>query len=56
VTRIRDGKAERVAVELGLRQAETEQVEIVTPLAAGDVVILGSAKGVAPGTPIAVVK
>ena len=56
VTRIRDGNAERVAVELGLRQADTERIEITKSIAAGDVVILGSAKGVAPGTPIAVVK
>jgi RND family efflux transporter MFP subunit len=56
VTRIRGGKAERVAVQLGLRQAETEQVEILSPLAAGDVVILGSAKGVAPGTPVTITK
>ena len=56
VTRIRDGKAERVAVELGLRQAETEQLEITKGLAAGDVVILGSAKGLAAGTPVSVVR
>ena len=55
VTRIRDGKAERVTVELGLRQAELERVEIVKGLAAGDVVITGSAKGIAPGTPVTVV-
>jgi RND family efflux transporter MFP subunit len=56
VTRIRDGKAERVAVQLGIRQAETERVEILSPLEAGDVVILGSAKGVAPGTPVTITK
>jgi RND family efflux transporter MFP subunit len=56
VTRIRDGKAERAAVQLGLRQPETELVEIVSGVAAGDVVITGSAKGVAPGTIITVVK
>ena len=56
VTRIRDGKAERVVVQLGLRQADTEQVEVTSPLSPGDVVILGSAKGVAPGTPITIAK
>ena len=55
VTRIRDGKAERVAVELGLRQTGLERVEILKGLAAGDVVITGSAKGIAPGTPVTVV-
>lgn len=56
VTRIKDGKAERAAVQLGLRQPETELVEIVSGVAAGDVVITGSAKGVAPGTIVTVVK
>lgn len=56
VTRITNGKAERVAVTLGLRQAETERVEITQGLAAGDIVITGSSKGVAPGTAIEVVK
>lgn len=56
VTRVRDGKAERVAVTLGLRQGEVELIEIKTGIAAGDVVILGSSKAVAPGTPVNVVK
>ena len=56
VTRIRDGKAERQVVQLGTRQLETEVVEIVSGVAAGDVVITGSAKGVAPGTVVTVVK
>jgi RND family efflux transporter MFP subunit len=56
VTRIRDGKAERVEVAVGLRQANPEQVEITSGLSAGDVVIVGSAKNVAPGTAVAVVK
>jgi RND family efflux transporter MFP subunit len=52
VTRVRDGKAERVAVELGVRKLDTEEVEIAKGIAAGDVLIVGSAKGVAPGTPV----
>ena len=55
VTRVRDGKAEKVTVELGLRQTETEQVEITKGVAAGDLLIVGSAKGVAPGTPVSIV-
>jgi RND family efflux transporter MFP subunit len=55
VTRIRDGKAERVPVTLGLRQGEVERVEVVTGIGAGDVLLVGSSKGVAPGTPIKVV-
>jgi RND family efflux transporter MFP subunit len=56
VTRIKDGKAERAAVQLGLRQPETELIEVVSGVAAGDVVVTGSAKGVAPGTIVTVVK
>jgi membrane fusion protein, multidrug efflux system len=56
VTRIRDGKAERVAVTIGARQPETERVEIASGIGAGDVVILGSAKGVAPGTVVTITK
>lgn len=56
VTRVRDGKAERVSVTLGLRQSDTELVEIASGLSAGDIVILGSSKAVAPGTAVNVVK
>jgi len=56
VTRIREGKAEKVAVALGLRESNPEQVEITSGVAAGDVLIVGSAKNVAGGTAIAVVK
>jgi RND family efflux transporter MFP subunit len=55
VTRIRDGKAERVTVTLGIRQSEAELIEIRTGLAEGDVVILGAAKTLSPGTPVRVV-
>jgi RND family efflux transporter MFP subunit len=56
VTRIRDGKAERVPVVLGERQTRTEQVEVTKGVAAGDMLILGSAKGVAAGTPVKVIQ
>jgi len=55
VTRIRDGKAERVSVTLGLRQSEAELIEITSGIAEGDVVILGAARTLAPGTPVRVV-
>jgi RND family efflux transporter MFP subunit len=56
VTRIRDGRAERVDVELGPRETETEQVEIVKGIAAGDLLVIGSAKGIAAGTAVKVIK
>jgi RND family efflux transporter MFP subunit len=56
VTRIRDGRAERVVVELGVRQPATERVQIRAGLAEGDIVITGSTKGIAPGTSVTIVK
>jgi hypothetical protein len=53
-TKIVGGKAQQVAVAVGVRQAETEQVEITKGLSEGDVVIVGSAKAVASGTPVTV--
>ncbi len=52
VTVVRDGKAHLQPVTIGLRQAETERVEILNGVAAGDVLIVGSARGVADGTPV----
>lgn len=56
VTRIRDGKAERAAVTLGARQPDTEVVEVTEGLSVGDVLVVGSARNVAPGTQVRVVK
>jgi RND family efflux transporter MFP subunit len=56
VTRVHDGKAERVPIALGIRQADTEQVEVTSGVAAGDVLIIGSAKNVTSGTAITIVK
>jgi RND family efflux transporter MFP subunit len=55
VTRVSNGKAERVIVELGIRQSDKELVEVEKGISAGDVLITGSAKGVSPGTPVKVV-
>jgi RND family efflux transporter MFP subunit len=56
VTRVRNGKAERVTVTLGPKKMETEQVEITNNVSAGDVLIVGSAKNLASGTPVKIVK
>lgn len=56
VTRIKQGKAERVSVTLGARQADTEMVEVTQGLTAGDVLVVGSAKNVTDGTAITVLK
>ncbi|MBA3558935.1 MAG: efflux RND transporter periplasmic adaptor subunit [Gemmatimonadaceae bacterium] len=54
VTRIRNGKAEKVTVALGLRDEATERLEIRSGVAAGDTLLLGAAQGIAPGTPVSV--
>ena len=56
VTRVRGGTAEQVAVELGVRKLETEQIEVRKGIAAGDLLITGSAKGIASGTPVNIAK
>jgi RND family efflux transporter MFP subunit len=55
ITRVKDGKAERATVTLGVRRNDTEEVEVVKGVAPGDVLIVGSQKGVAAGTPVKVV-
>lgn len=50
VTRIRNGKAEKAAVSLGLEDSGTETVEITKGLAVGDSVLVGGAQGLTPNT------
>jgi RND family efflux transporter MFP subunit len=50
VTRVKDGVVERVVVQLGLRDTATEQVEVSSGLAEGDVVLLRAARSLPPGT------
>lgn len=52
--RIRDGRAEPVAVTLGLRDTEAGRVEIVSGLAAGDTVLLRPARALQAGTAVEV--
>jgi RND family efflux transporter MFP subunit len=54
VYRIKGGRLEKVEVELGFEDAVTERVEIRSGLAAGDTLVLGTAQGLAPGTPMRV--
>ncbi len=54
VMRVRDGRLERVAVELGLRDDVAQQLEVRSGLRAGDVVVLGSARDLAEGTRVQV--
>ncbi len=52
VLRVTAGKAERVAVSLGLRDEQTERVEITGGLRDGDRLLVGPAQAITPGTPL----
>ncbi|HEX2219626.1 MAG TPA: efflux RND transporter periplasmic adaptor subunit [Gemmatimonadales bacterium] len=52
VVRLRGGRAEEVAVQVGLRDEANGQVEITSGLAAGDTVLVGPAKEIAAGTQV----
>lgn len=54
VVRLRAGKAERVPVQMGTRDPETDRVEILAGLAPGDTVLVGAAVGTTPGAPVRV--
>jgi RND family efflux transporter MFP subunit len=51
---LRGGKAEQQAVELGVRDAATDRVEVRAGLQAGDTVLIGAATAVVPGTAVRV--
>jgi RND family efflux transporter MFP subunit len=54
VMRIKDGKAEKVTVALGLRDAQTERVELASGVQAGDQLLVGASQALTPGTPVKV--
>ena len=54
VMRVRAGRVEQVPVTLGIQDEETRRVEIVSGLAAGDVVLVGPARETAAGTRVRV--
>jgi membrane fusion protein (multidrug efflux system) len=54
VLRIKDGKAERVTVGLGLRDDQTERVELASGVQAGDQLLVGASQALTPGTPVKV--
>jgi membrane fusion protein, multidrug efflux system len=54
VMRIKNGRVERVEVELGLRDDQSETVEARSGIIPGDTILLGTARGLTPGTPVKV--
>ncbi|HEX4936939.1 MAG TPA: efflux RND transporter periplasmic adaptor subunit, partial [Gemmatimonadaceae bacterium] len=54
VLRLKGGRAEKVEVELGLKDEATEKYEVLKGVAAGDTLLVGAAQGITPGTPVRV--
>ena len=54
VVALKSGRTQKVEVQLGIRDAAAEVVEILGGLAAGDTVLLGAARGISAGTPVRV--
>lgn len=54
VLRLKGGVAEKIEVELGLRDDASEQYEVLHGVAAGDTLLVGAAQGITPGTPVRV--
>jgi RND family efflux transporter MFP subunit len=54
VTRIEQGRAQRVAVQLGARDEATDRFEIRSGLSPGDTLLLGISQSISPGTEVRV--
>jgi membrane fusion protein, multidrug efflux system len=52
VVRVRQGRVERVEVELGVIDDGRELIELRTGIGAGDTILLGGARGLPPGTAV----
>jgi RND family efflux transporter MFP subunit len=50
--RVKDGKADKVTLTLGLRDDQTERVELRGGVEEGDLLLVGAAQGMTPGTPV----
>jgi membrane fusion protein (multidrug efflux system) len=50
VMRVRQGKAEKVQVQIGLTDKTSETIEVLSGLQPGDTLLLGAALGITPGT------
>ena len=54
VMRIKGGVVQKTEIDLGIRDAATETVEVRNGLAAGDTILLGAARGISEKTPVKV--
>lgn len=53
VLRVTEGRTERVPVTIGLRDPQTERVQLSSGVSPGDVLLRGSAQGIPPQTAVA---
>ena len=54
VMRVKQGKAEKVQVQIGLSDQSSETIEVISGLVAGDTLLLGAAQGITPGSAVRV--
>jgi RND family efflux transporter MFP subunit len=54
VMRVKNGVVQKADVELGIRDASTETVEIRSGVVPGDTILMGAARGISENTPIKV--
>jgi membrane fusion protein (multidrug efflux system) len=52
--RLKNGKIEKVDVQVGVRDDENERIEIVSGAVAGDTLLIGAAQGISVGTTVRV--
>lgn len=52
VLKVVDGKTERVNVTVGLRDPQTERLQLTSGVTAGDILLRGASQGIPPGTPV----
>jgi membrane fusion protein (multidrug efflux system) len=50
VMRVKQGKVEKVPVQIGLTDKTSETIEVLSGLQAGDTLLLGAAQGITPGS------
>jgi RND family efflux transporter MFP subunit len=52
VLRVVNGRAERASVKLGIQDARTDRVQIVSGVEEGDILLRGASQSIAPGTAV----
>ncbi len=52
VYRVKGGLVERVEVQLGMRDEQTERVELIAGVTAGDILLVGAAQGISAGSAV----